>query len=92
MKGRLYSILITDDRTFDFYEETNCHGAVGISIRNLGDSVLVIDDTTQEEILPGEYFLIENDCALVNRDFRLRFLKEKGKQNKAVVRYIVPVE
>ena len=92
MKGQLFGVLLTDDRTFDFFEETQCKGAVGLSIRNIGQTDLIIDDDTQEKLSPGDYFFVENSIAVVNRDFRVKFKKENGKVNKAVLRYVVPLE
>lgn len=92
IKGRLYAIVLTDDCTFDFYQETQCAGAIDVSIHNRGQTTLVIDDATQEEILPDESFLVDNNVAIVNRDFRLKFKKEDGKINKVILRYIVPIE
>lgn len=92
MKGKLFGLLITQDTTFDFNDQTKGKGAVGISIRNIGQTPLIIDDATQERIMPGEYFLIENTMAVVNTDFRLKFDKNTGKTQLAVMRYIIPID
>lgn len=91
-KGRLFSTLLSTDTAINFYENTNQAGAMGLTIRNIGQTVLVIDDHTQEEIMPGDYFFIENTIPIVNTDFKIRFKNEDGKNNLAVMRYIVPLD
>lgn len=92
MKGKIFAVRLTSDRTFNFHDETMGRGAMGLSIRNVGETNLIIDDATQEEIAPGEYFLVENNIAIVNTDFRVKFKKDMNKRNDAVMRYIVPMD
>ncbi len=91
MEGRLKSLVIINDTTLDFEKMSGGLGIRHLSIKNAGTSTLIIDDATQEEVLPDEPFYIESPIALVNTDFRLKFNKKDKETNKVFVRYIVEV-
>ena len=91
-KGLLNRIRITNDTVLNFFEDTKGEGAAGISIYNDGQTTLIIDDGTNEEIAPGQYFFVENDIPIINTSFRIRFKKEVGKANNAIMSYIVPIK
>ena len=92
MKGLLNGIRITGDIVFDFFNDTHQRGVISFSLKNTGQTTLIIDDDVREEIAPGQFFFIESNVALVNTAFRISFKNEAGKTNEAIIRYIVPLE
>lgn len=92
MKGKLVSTVLTNDTVLDFEVLSGGRGIRHLSISNVGTSTLVIDDATQEEILPGESFFLESDIALINDDFSLRFARKTTQHNKVFVRYVVEIQ
>lgn len=92
MKGLLNGIRITSDIVFDFFNDTQQRGVISFSLKNTGQTTLIIDDDVREEIAPGQFFFIESNVALVNTAFRIAFKNEAGKTNEAIIRYIVPLE
>ncbi|WP_448826702.1 hypothetical protein [Capnocytophaga bilenii] len=92
MKGLLNGIRITGDIVFDFFNDTQQRGVISFSLKNTGQTTLIIDDDVREEIAPGQFFFIESNVALVNTAFRIAFKNEAGKTNEAIIRYIVPLE
>ncbi|MFK8294819.1 hypothetical protein ACI760_01335 [Capnocytophaga canimorsus] len=89
-KGLYNAIVITDDSSLNFMDMSGGEGILHFSIFNAGDTILVLDDSTRQEILPGESFVIESPIAIVNESFRIRFKSDENKHNnKVFVRYIV---
>lgn len=89
-KGLYNSSVITQETALNFMELSNQQGILHLTLFNAGDTVLIIDDSTQQEIMPGESFVIESPVAIVNTSFRVRFKKEKDyKNNRVFMRYIV---
>lgn len=92
MKGILYSTRITQNTTYDFFSETQGKGVYHLSLKNIGNTPLLIDDAAQEILQPNDVFIIESPIGLLSR-VELRFLDTAivKAQNLCVVRYIVPV-
>lgn len=88
-KGHLITLVFTDDQLFDFEQITGGKGAMWLTIENLGDAPLIIDDVSQQEILPQESFVVECPVAMINSDFRVKF--KEGDKPKAVLRYFLEV-
>ena len=89
-KGLYQAIVVTGATSLNFMEMSNEQGILHLSIYNSGDTNLIIDDATQQRILPDESFVVESSVALVNTSFRLKFEKNPtNKNNLAFVRYIV---
>ena len=91
MIGLLNAFRITQNTTFNLFEDTQGKGAIGITLRNDGQTPFYLDDGTQELVLPGEVFTLENTIPLVNAQFSIRFVEQNGKYNSAIMRYIVPL-
>ncbi|GET46910.1 hypothetical protein [Capnocytophaga felis] len=92
-KGLYNAIVITDDSSLNFMDMSGGEGILHFSMFNAGDTILVLDDSTRQEILPGESFVIESPVAIVNESFRLKFKKSEGKTiNKVFIRYVVEKE
>lgn len=91
-KGFYNAILITSDTTLNFMDMSDRNGILHLTLFNGGDTILILDDATQQEVLPGESFTIESPVAIVNTSFRIKFKKEAGyKDNRVFARYIVEV-
>lgn len=91
-KGLLSDFLITQDTDLNLLQITQGKGVIHLSIYNGGTSVLIIDDSTQQEIEPDNVFVVESLIPIVNTSFRLKFKKENGKVNRVFVRYIVETD
>ncbi|MEB3036014.1 hypothetical protein [Capnocytophaga ochracea] len=90
-KGLLTRIRITDDTVFNLFEDTKGQGAIGITIRNDGETPFIIEDGVNEEFAPKEYFMCENTIPVINTAFRVSFKKQTGKVNSAIMSYVVPI-
>lgn len=89
-KGLYNAITVTKNTNLDFLQMSDGEGIIHFTLVNAGDTILVLDDSTQEEILPGETFVIESPVAIVNDMFRIKFKKDENHHtNKAIIRYIV---
>lgn len=76
-KGFYNAILITSDTTLNFMDMSDRNGILHLTLFNGGDTILILDDATQQEVLPGESFTIESPVAIVNTSFRIKFKKKQ---------------
>lgn len=88
-KGKLATILLTQNTNLNFIDLSNGIGISHLTIENIGEAVLLIDDVSQQKIFTNEVFVIESPLPLINQNFGIRFL---GKNPKAIIRYIVEID
>lgn len=92
-KGLLAGFIITQDTILNFMELSQNNGVVHLSLENQGNSTLIIDDFSKEEIASGQTFIIESPVAVCNTAFPLKFKPNATPSiNRVICRYIVEKE
>ena len=90
--GKLVTKLITQDEILDFSESSQGNGVLSLTIQNIGNATLILEDGSMQEILPDDAFVVECDIPIINPSVRVSFKREAGKDDRrAVVRYIYEV-
>ena len=94
-RGESIGLRFTSNQNFDFASMTGNQGAHGVSIRNTGNTVLLIDSKkVGDRVLPGETWVNRVAIAEMRRDFHVSFDKTgvTSPQNEAVLWYMISKE
>lgn len=92
MTGKIKRKRITQNEVINFEELSYGLGVYHLTLKNVGETRVLIDDGAGEYIEPGETFVAESDIGVVNDDFSLHFVSEQGKKNALIVSYVLPSE
>lgn len=83
------ALRFSNNQTFDCLKMSNNKGVRRLTIRNLGQTTLIIKDDSFEPIAPGETFTINSDLLVTNQKLQLDFENQPGMTNDAILRYLV---
>lgn len=86
-KGIMRALRFQDKTTFNLNKLSDGRGVYHFTVRNVGTANLIIDDTTQEIIAPGETWVLESTVAIMNDLLKFKFSGDGIKD--AIARFVI---
>lgn len=87
--AKMKALSLGNDMVLNLKELGGGRGVRNLTIRNTGQTNIIIDDEGREIIAPGELFLFLNGQRITNEKLKIRFEHSPGVMSNGVVRYLV---
>jgi len=91
-KGIMRGVKFQEKIAFNLDKISDGRGVYHFTLRNTGNTDIIVDDHTQEVIKPGEVWLIESDVAIMNDNMKFKFGPYNSvdpQVKEGVARYVV---